>query len=157
VRQDPFGVLREESKQLELFWPEVDFFRPAPYAPQIKIKRQISTLQLSGPVILFIESPSQDDAKARKQFVGVEGLGDVIIRTVIERSNLLGIGIGVGQDDDWDLGSEADLAADVDAFDVRQVEIQHNGIGRHPLERGERSVSRRCALDVVAAGREQRP
>ena len=86
-----------------------------------------------------------------------EGLGDVVVRPLVEGQHLAGVGALGRPDDDGQVGPAPDAAAHLHPVDVGQVEVEHDQGGR--LQGGD--VDRLLAGDggqhPVAAGLQSRP
>ena len=73
---------------------------------------------------------AQDRAQPSQQFAGLEGFGQIIIRSHFESDDAIHRVAASGEHQDRAVGPGADLPADVQAVGVRQHEIENDGICR---------------------------
>jgi hypothetical protein len=100
------------------------------------------------------------DADAGQELRHRERLGDVVVGALVEGQHLAMIRAVGGQHDDGDVGPRAQPAADVDAVDVGQAEVEDDDVGRLADDELQRDLAPGRRHDAVAAcaqARRERP
>ncbi len=94
--------------------------------------------------------PAEQRPDAGRQLLGGERLGQVVVGTRLEARHDV-VGVGAGRDhDDRDVGHPADGAADVEAVDAGQHDVDQHDVGRLALEGVERLLAGVGLLDRPA-------
>ena len=93
-----------------------------------------------------------DGADPGDQLVDVEGLGDVVVRTGVERLDLVAAGGPPGQDDDGHGGPAAQVGDDGHPVEVGEAEVKDDDVGSHCYGFGEGLPAGVGGGDRVTAG-----
>lgn len=83
-----------------------------------------------------------DDGTGRK------GLGDVVVGSKFETQDLVDFGISRGEEEDRHLGKAAQAAADIEAENVWQSDIEDDEIAGIDLQPGKPSLSRGLMMSL---------
>ena len=89
---------------------------------------------LLAGLLAVITYPTQGYPQSGQQFVDGEGLGQVIVRTSIQRGNFVTVIRAGRYHDDGHIAPGADLFDDVDTVHVRQAKIQQHHV--RPVRKG---------------------
>ena len=68
-------------------------------------------------------------ANAREEFLGAEGLYNVIVSAGVEGLDFVTLGVAHSEHDDGNIAGLADFAADVEAGDSGQIDVEENQAG----------------------------
>ena len=95
---------------------------------------------------------AENGANARLQLARTEGFGQIVVGADLQSDDAIHLLAARGQHQDRRLGARADRAADLEAVDVGQHDVEDDGVERRAVERGEPVATGEAALDDEAGG-----
>src|SRR5690606_5399620 len=131
--EHPARARRQLDEEAELGLGEVDLLALAPddalLGDDLEVaEAKVRAARVAGP------DPAEQRPDAGRQLLGGERLGQVVVGTRLEARHDV-VGGGAGRDhDDRDVGHPADGAADVEAVDAGQHDVDQHDVGGLALE-----------------------
>ena len=133
------AMVEELPQQVELLRRELDLLVAHVHLTPARIDRELPVAQL----VTFVAAALRDDAPqdalhACDELARVERLRQVVVGADLQPDDLVHVLVACGEHQDRDVGALPHTAADLDAVDVGQVEIEdHQGghLRRHLRQR----------------------
>jgi hypothetical protein len=142
-------VAQEELEQVRLGRRQLEASPAASRVHRAEIERQIGKAEDVRRFLL--ESAPQECAQPREQLFERERLGKVIVGAGIEALDPVADGVACGQQQDGDpIALAAEAPCHVESVVAGHHHIEDDGIRRPSGDRGERGISVRGELDLVA-------
>src|SRR6266542_3171178 len=151
ARQHQPAVVEQLPEQVELLRRELHFLVADAYLAATCVDDQIAVPDLGRRQILAVRRrPAQDGLHARDELTRIERLGEVIVRSHLEADDLVDVLVACSQHEDRYVACLTDAAADFDAVDVREIQVEHDQGGRIGHHLGERFAAGRRRPHGVA-------
>ena len=150
------GMPRQERKQVELLWPQLDALGAKPHLMPLDVH-----LELPGAHELWLVGlgprASQQRLRACDQLLRMEWFGEVVVGADLEPDDLVGHLVARGEHDDRDLALLADLLADGQPVRAGEHDVEDHQVGLDLAEAGDGLRAVPHALDLVALARQVEP
>src|SRR5205807_3914894 len=117
------------------------------HAPARHVDRHVAALD-DRLAAATVAGAAQQRPQPRRQLVGAEGLGDVVVGARVERADLLALVADRAEDEDRQRAPAAQVAQHVDAGAVGQDQVEHERVGRAHGERVEGLGDGRGRVDL---------
>ena len=93
-------------------------------------------------VLVALLGAAEDRLDPSRELARRERLGDVVVGAELEPRDAIGLLVARGEHDDRHLRAGADPAADLEAVDARQADVEHDEADRMAAELGDRLLAR---------------
>src|SRR3989442_15393989 len=125
--EDAAGVARQEREQVELLGPELNLRLTVPNLVTLEVDLELAGANELRRIRLDACAPQQRFGPS-DELLGMEWLGQVVVRADLEPDDLVGDLVPGGQHDDRHLAQLADLLAYGQAVGAGKHDVEHHEI-----------------------------
>ena len=147
-------VAHQVLEQLELAVGQLDLARAAPHLAGIGVELEVADAERGGAAW---RAPPQQRPDPGQQLLALEGLDQVVVGAAVEAGDaVLGLGAG-GQHQDRHVAVGAQPAADLDAVEAGEAEVEDDQVGDEAGGDVQRLDAVGRGLDLVALVAQRTP
>jgi hypothetical protein len=134
------GVLQQQLEQLELLQRQRHGFAPDQHLVTLRVEDHVADLECLARQLgrFFHGRATQDGADPGYELAQPVGLGDVVVGADLEADDSVELGPLRGDHDHRHLALRPQLAAHVDARQLRQHHVEQHEVGAHGVEQRQR-------------------